>query len=85
MGHFSELNIWSFYPFRNNLGTPMPTILDNQLLEVPQNAFNGLLWYENRVVGTKISIVARLLRNIWSFYPFWTNFGAILATLGAKF
>ena len=68
--------------FWSHFGRPGTKILGNQLSEVSESARNELDWYENRVVGTEMSILAPLVWIIWSFHPFWTIFSAILAALG---
>ena len=56
----------------DHFGSPGTKILGNQLSEGSESATNELRGYENRVVGTKISILALLVWKIWSFYSFWT-------------
>ena len=65
--------------FWSHFGSPGTKIVGNQLSEVSESATNELRGYENRVVGTEMSILALLVWKIWSFYSFWTIFGAILA------
>ena len=57
--------IWSFYPFWSHFGSPGTNILGNQLSEVSESTRNELSWYENRVVGREMSILALLVWIIW--------------------
>ena len=64
--------IWSFYScwtileaFWNHFGSPRTKIVGNQLSEVSESATNELRGYENRVVGTEMSILALLVWKIW--------------------
>ena len=48
-------------PILHHFGTPGAKNLGNQLLDVSENAINELNWYENVVIGTKMSILANLV------------------------
>ena len=51
--------------FWGHFDTPGAKIVGIQLLEVSENVINQLRWYENGVVGTKMSILAHLVKIIW--------------------
>ena len=41
----------------------------------------GLNGVENGEMGTKMSILALLVSEIWRFYPFWVGLGPVLGPL----
>ena len=49
-----------------------------------ETIINGLGGVKNGGIGTKMSILALLVLEIWRFCPFWVGLGAILALLAPQ-
>ena len=68
-------------PFWGVLGPILVTLVPN--LGV---TYNWTRWgKKNGGIATKMSTLALLVSDIWSFYPFWVVLGPILVPLGPNF
>ena len=71
--------------FGANFGTSRAQFWVNQWLRMFETFINGLIGLENSGIGTKISIIALLVSEIWWFYQFWVGLGPILGALWPNF
>ena len=61
--------------FGANFGTPRAQFWGNLWVIMFETITTGLSGVENGGIGTKMSILALLVSEIWWFYPFWGGLG----------